>query len=122
MQTIRIRLGKRVRELRTSLGWSQEKLGEKADLHPTYVGGIERGERNVSLDNLAKLSRAFQISLSELLEFPSGDVEKEENLLRVRIQQLIADQDEATLKFFLVVHEQLLEFRKRIGKAEGEKS
>ncbi|MDA2925645.1 helix-turn-helix domain-containing protein [Acidobacteria bacterium AH-259-G07] len=49
MQTIRSRLGERVRHLRTHLGWSQEKLAEKAGLHPTYVGGIERGERNVFL-------------------------------------------------------------------------
>ncbi len=54
-------------------------------------------------------------------EFPSGDVEKEENLLPVQIKQLIADQDEATLKLFLALQEQIVEFREYIGKRGGEK-
>jgi len=118
MQTIRTKLGKRLRELRVTLGWSQERLGEKADLHPTYVGSIERGERNVSLENLAKLSKAFRISLSELFEFPSG-VEQKENLLKIRIKELIADQDEDTLKLFLAFQEQILEFKKGIRKGDS---
>ena len=44
-----------------------ETLGERANLHPTYIGGIERGERNPSLVNMAKLAQAFGISLSELV-------------------------------------------------------
>ncbi len=58
IQNIRIKLGKRVRELRKQLGWSQEQLGERANLHPTYVGGIERGERNLSLENLHRIVSA----------------------------------------------------------------
>ncbi len=56
--------GKRVRELRLERGFSQEKLAELADLHRNYVGGVERGERNVGLINIVKLghreSRARQ--------------------------------------------------------------
>lgn len=67
MKDPRIELGKRIRHLRQLHGWSQETLGERAGLHPTYIGGIERGERNVSLVNLGKLSDAFQLRLAELV-------------------------------------------------------
>jgi transcriptional regulator with XRE-family HTH domain len=56
----RVRVGKTIRQLRSAKGWTQEELAEKAGLHPTYIGGIERGERNVSLDNLIKLARALR--------------------------------------------------------------
>jgi len=55
----RIRIGKTIRRLRLAKKWTQEELAERAGLHPTYIGGIERGERNVGLDNLLKLARAF---------------------------------------------------------------
>jgi len=55
----RARFGKRIRQLRLAKGWSQEELAERAGLHSTYVGGIERGERNLGLDNLLKLARAL---------------------------------------------------------------
>lgn len=60
--------GESVRELRLRLGYSQELLAEKADLHRTYIGGIERGERNVSLENIVLLARALKVKPSQLLE------------------------------------------------------
>ena len=50
----------------TILFMSQERLAEEADLHRTYVGGIERGLRNVSLWNIAKLAHAFGVPIAEL--------------------------------------------------------
>jgi transcriptional regulator with XRE-family HTH domain len=58
--------GNRVRELRLEHGWSQEDLAERAGLHRNYVGGIERGERNVGLDNIHKLARALKTDITEL--------------------------------------------------------
>ena len=57
--------------MRKIRGWSQEVLAEKAGLHPTYVGGIERGERNPSLLNVVKLAKGLSLSPSELIQFPS---------------------------------------------------
>jgi len=62
--------GKRLRTLRKIRGWSQEVLAEKAGLHPTYIGGIERGERNPSLINVVKLARGLSLPVSELMRFP----------------------------------------------------
>ncbi len=67
-QEIRISLGKRVRSLRMEKGWSQEALAEASDLHRTYVGGIERGERNISLRNIEKLAASLDVSILNLFE------------------------------------------------------
>jgi transcriptional regulator with XRE-family HTH domain len=61
-------LGATVRELRAGLGISQEVLAERCDLHRTYIGGIERGERNVSLENIVRLATALKVPTSKLLE------------------------------------------------------
>jgi len=59
--------GERVRTLRQPLGLSQEGLAERAGLHRTYVGSIERGERNVSLENIHVLAEALGVSAGDLL-------------------------------------------------------
>lgn len=64
----RIVYGRRVRKLRAERKLSQEKLAELADLHRNYVGGVERGERNVSLINIVKIAKALRISLSEMFK------------------------------------------------------
>ena len=60
--------GSQIRRFRTALGLSQERLAELAGLHRTYIGSIERGERNVSLANMAVLANALGISLSTLFD------------------------------------------------------
>ena len=64
----KVAFGKAVRARRHALGLSQEQLAEKADLHWTYIGRIERRERNVSLLNIVKTARALGTTASELLE------------------------------------------------------
>jgi transcriptional regulator with XRE-family HTH domain len=68
MEDIKIKFGQRVRELRISKGYSQEKLAELSDLDRTYIPGIESGKRNVSIVVVAKIAKAFQISISELMD------------------------------------------------------
>lgn len=61
-------LGKRIRNYRMQLDLSQEKLAEKASCHPTYIGQIERGEKNPTIESIEKITKALGISLSELFE------------------------------------------------------
>ncbi|MEO0129258.1 MAG: helix-turn-helix transcriptional regulator [candidate division WOR-3 bacterium] len=67
---ILVKFGQRVRQLREDKNLSQEQLAEKADLHPTFIGKIERAEINPSIITLEKIARAFNIPLSQLLSFP----------------------------------------------------
>jgi transcriptional regulator with XRE-family HTH domain len=64
----RKKLGSKIKQLRLDLKLSQEQVAERADLHRTYIGSVERGERNVSLDNLVSIADALGVSLSKLLE------------------------------------------------------
>jgi transcriptional regulator with XRE-family HTH domain len=66
-QVLPAAFGRAIRELRTAEGLSQEALAERAGLHRTYIGGIERGERNVSLVNIARLADALDVSLATLM-------------------------------------------------------
>lgn len=61
-------IGQRVRNYRTSKGLSQEKLAELSGCHPTYIGQVERGEKNATLESIEKISSAMGISLSQLFE------------------------------------------------------
>lgn len=66
MEDIRKRFGKRLGKLRKSRNLSQEKLAELADLHRTYIGSVERGERNISLLNIEKIARALKVKAGDL--------------------------------------------------------
>jgi transcriptional regulator with XRE-family HTH domain len=69
--TIQKRFGERIRSLRQLRNLSQEELAFRAGIHRTYLGGIERGERNPALKNINSLADALNVSLSEL--FKLGD-------------------------------------------------
>ena len=60
--------GKRIRQLRLKKKWSQEKLAEESGLHWTYISGIERGKRNLGIENVVKLSRALRVDVGRLFK------------------------------------------------------
>ena len=60
-------LGENIRNQRKKLGWSQIKLAEKAELHHNYIGDIERGEENVSVDALMRIATAMKMNLGDLV-------------------------------------------------------
>jgi transcriptional regulator with XRE-family HTH domain len=60
--------GDTVRQLREARGWSQEELADRCQLHRTYIGGVERGERNIGLLNVLKIAQALDIAPSRLLD------------------------------------------------------
>lgn len=64
----RLVFARRLRQTRNKQGLSQEDLARKCGLHRTYVGSVERGERNISIDNMERLATALSVSLLELLK------------------------------------------------------
>jgi len=66
---IRIKFGKRLKQLRKAANLSQEDFGRKATIHRTYIGSIERGEQNISIDNIAKLAKALKTTPKDLFDF-----------------------------------------------------
>ena len=67
VERARDRVARHMRALRLGLGISQEKLAELTNLHRTYIGSVERAERNVSLDNVESIAIALGVDVSELL-------------------------------------------------------
>jgi len=60
-------LGDNVKSIRLKKGLSQDNLAEKAGLHRTYIGGIERGERNVSILNIERIAKALNVKIDDLV-------------------------------------------------------
>lgn len=65
-RSARLLFAQTVRRLRVEQGWSQEQLADRTGLHRTYVGSVERGERNVSIDNVEKFAKALGCSVGEM--------------------------------------------------------
>jgi transcriptional regulator with XRE-family HTH domain len=115
VRNLLIKLGKRVHELRAAKDWSQEEFAHVSGLHRTYIGQIERGEKNISFGNLSKISSVLGVTLSELLSgLEAGDKltvkssqgskdggqrMKIQKLVRqLRVQQAAADRAVASLE------------------------
>lgn len=69
MQDILKLVGSRIRDYRKSKGLSQDQLGEMCDFHFSYIGGVERGERNISLENIGKIAAALDVEPKLLFDF-----------------------------------------------------
>ena len=69
---VKTTFGQRVRALRKRVGLSQEQLALKCGLDRTYIGGVERGERNISIVNIEKIARAIELSPRDLFEDETG--------------------------------------------------
>ncbi|MEK4508956.1 hypothetical protein BSK66_12405 [Paenibacillus odorifer] len=106
--SIREVFGQRIRALREKLGLTQEQLAERADLHPNYIGQIERGLKNVSLENIQKIANGLRIELHQLFSFDqSPRLQPLEQL-----NQLLKFCPEDEVAFLLQHIEHLLKWRK----------
>ena len=67
-RSVFVRFGANIRQHRIKKGLSQEQLADVSGLHRTYIGGVERGERNISLMNMTRLAKALEVALVELVD------------------------------------------------------
>lgn len=87
--SVKLELGTRIRTLRKRNGLTQEEMAEKCDLHWTYIGGLERGERNPTLTTMQRVAAGLNVGLNQLIDarsFPKAKSEeesKEARLLRL---------------------------------------
>ncbi|WP_427180611.1 helix-turn-helix domain-containing protein [Paenibacillus sp. TC-CSREp1] len=77
-------VGNRIREIRKAKGWTQEQLAEAAGLHYSYIGGVERGDRNISLETLEKITNGLQVPVEQIFQF------KEDSAYRRALDEHIA--------------------------------
>ena len=87
-------LGQRIRGYRAERKLSQEQLAELAGCHPTYIGQLERGEKNATVESVGKIASALGISLSVLFEMPS-DTAREGNSIPLACYELLSSKSVA---------------------------
>ena len=91
-------IGNRLRKFRYSMDLTQEKLGEKADLHYSYIGQVERGDKTPSLKALIKIADALNISLEELIQDEKIEAELKNNIKLKNINKLLINRNEKELE------------------------
>lgn len=80
MSDIAKTIGQRIRAQRVALGLSQERLAELSGCHHTYIGQIERGEKNATIESIEKIAKALKVSMSRLFENLGGEDEEADNI------------------------------------------
>jgi len=108
-------LGEKIRRLRKQMGLTQEELGERANIHYSYVGQVERGDKMPSLKTLKKLATALNTPVQYLLEEPST-YGTSENILPEAVaefRQLIAGRSQEEVRFCLGLLREILQFLDR---------
>ncbi|MFH1571219.1 MAG: helix-turn-helix transcriptional regulator [Gemmatimonadota bacterium] len=103
--------GLRIRSLRRAQGWSQIELGERAGLDHTYIGGIERGERNPSLDAIQKLADGLGIDLGELFQYAAKGVATDTSTME--LLAILQGQDPNTIEHALALVQVLVDYKAR---------
>lgn len=119
MADIKRQIGDRVRALRKKNGLSQEELGWKAKLHYTYIGGIERGEKNVSIITLNKIAKGLGTSVNEIFNIPT-DI-KDPDKLKASMLKEIDESDPEILKITLNLIRELKALKIKFGSQKRSK-
>ncbi len=103
-------IGKRIRNYRIEQGLSQEHLAELSHCHPTYIGQIERGEKNATIESIEKIASALHVSLSTLFEGLSENPTSENTLL-IECYNLLANKNHAEQKALLEMLHKISDYK-----------
>ncbi len=93
MKSVREEIGKRLKDLREKVELTQEALAERAGLHPSYIGQIERGTKTASIFTLEKLANALNVPIAYLFDFEQKLTKKKIDYLTNEVAALIRDQN-----------------------------
>lgn len=96
-------IGRRIRDARLKIGLTQEKLGERADVHYSYIGQVERGHKTPSIHTLRKIAYALNTPVESLLEESDNYQISSNQLLLGELTNLVRDCSSADLKFFITI-------------------
>ena len=105
MSEIAKAVGQRIRNYRTRAGFSQEKLAEMSGCHPTYIGQLERGEKNATIESIEKIAAALNISMSQLFEQLGGQDNGRRNIPLECYEFLSAKTHEEQAQLFKILLE-----------------
>ena len=109
MENLYILIGKRIKEVRIKLDLTQEELADKAELHPSYIGQVERGSKKVSIQTLDKITRALNIPLKSIYDFSENPCMTEKDLLVAELFGILKNKNIKDRKF-------LIDIMRRISK------
>ena len=87
--SLRTQLGQRIRQLRRARGWTQQELAEEAELDYKYLGAVERGERNITIDNVQKIAAGLGLDAHQLFLFSTRGKLGAEKLTEAKIRDLL---------------------------------
>lgn len=96
-----ILLGRRIRNLRQAKGWTQQELGEYADMNYKFLGEIERGQQNPSFNVMMKIAGALGVEMAELFRFQHEIINRQE--IEKRINQIVRTLPDDSLRQILAV-------------------
>lgn len=103
-------IGERLRNKRKELGWSQEYTAEKASLHPTYIGQVERGEKNATIDSIAKICAGLNYPMENLFRYINLEESNED--IAGKCYHLINQQTKSDQKQLLEILQKVIEYKK----------
>ena len=94
-------VGRRIRSLRETKGWTQQELGNQADVNYKFLGEIERGQQNPSLNVLVKVASALEVDLPDLLRFEHEISDRKQ--IEARIERILKTMPDTALRQVLLV-------------------
>lgn len=102
-------VGRRIRLFRIQKGLSQERLAEFAEMHPSYIGQVERGQKNITLESLEKLTNALGVPIYRMFE--RLDVDEEENNIALQAYNLFASRSQAEQQDLYSILEEIINYK-----------
>ena len=111
MCLLKNKIGKRIRQLRKLKGWTQGDLGVRADMEYQYLGAIERGEKNPTLDFIEKIAIGLEVEPHQLFIFSDEEQEEKEKIIDDKIKDMLCFCNAETKQSLLAIIQNILQLR-----------